>query len=82
MLDEDLAEFYGAGTGRFNEQVRRNLPRFSEDFMFRMTNQGLVPWRSQIVMSNPGASLAHPSLTGYGVLIAINDHQRAGEVPR
>jgi len=34
MLDSDLAELYGVTTKRLNEQVRRNLSRFPEDFMF------------------------------------------------
>lgn len=34
MLDKDLAELYGATTGRLNEQVKRNIDRFPADFMF------------------------------------------------
>jgi hypothetical protein len=34
MLDSDLAELYGVETKRLNEQVRRNIERFPEDFMF------------------------------------------------
>ena len=34
MLDSDLAKLYGVETKRLNEQVRRNLDRFPEDFMF------------------------------------------------
>lgn len=37
MLDRDLARLYGVPTKRLNEQVRRNLKRFPEDFMFRLT---------------------------------------------
>jgi hypothetical protein len=37
MLDSDLAELYGVPTGRFNEQVKRNLERFPEDFRFRIS---------------------------------------------
>ena len=37
MLDSDLAELYGVPTKRLNEQVRRNLSRFPEDFMFQLT---------------------------------------------
>ncbi|MEW6557936.1 MAG: ORF6N domain-containing protein [Elusimicrobiota bacterium] len=35
MLDRDLAELYGVPTKRLNEQVRRNIKRFPDDFMFR-----------------------------------------------
>lgn len=37
MLDRDLAELYGVTTGNFNKAVSRNLERFPEDFMFRLT---------------------------------------------
>lgn len=38
MLDFDLAEMYEVETKRLKEQVRRNIERFPEDFMFRLTN--------------------------------------------
>ena len=37
MIDADLAELYGVQTKRLNEQVKRNLERFPEDFMFQLT---------------------------------------------
>jgi len=37
MLDRDLAKLYGVSTKRINEQVRRNIKRFPEDFMFQLT---------------------------------------------
>ena len=37
MLDEDLAELYGVTTGNLNKAVNRNISRFPEDFMFRLT---------------------------------------------
>ena len=39
MLDRDLAELYGVTTKRLNEQVKRNLKRFPDDFMFQITKQ-------------------------------------------
>lgn len=39
MLDEDLAELYGVETRRLNEQVKRNIGRFPEDFMFQLTKE-------------------------------------------
>jgi len=36
MLDADLAELYGVTTKRLNEQVKRNLDRFPEDFMLQL----------------------------------------------
>lgn len=37
MLDKDLAALYGVSTKRLNEQVKRNIERFPEEFMFRLT---------------------------------------------
>jgi len=37
--DSDLARLYGVTTKRLNEQVRRNLGRFPEDFMFPLTDE-------------------------------------------
>ena len=37
MIDRDLAELYDVPTKRLNEQVRRNIKRFPEDFMFKLT---------------------------------------------
>ena len=36
MLDFDLAEIYGFSVSAFNQQVKRNISRFDEDFMFRL----------------------------------------------
>ena len=41
MLDYDLAELYGYEVKRLNEQVKRNLNRFPEDFMFRLSDNEL-----------------------------------------
>jgi len=52
MLDADLAELYGVETKRLNEQVRRNIERFPEDFMFQLTSEELADLRYQISTSN------------------------------
>jgi len=39
MVDSDLAELYGVTTKRLNEQVKRNIKRFPEDFMFQITKE-------------------------------------------
>jgi len=52
MLDRDLAELYGVETRRLKEQVRRNIERFPEDFMFELTQEELKNWRSQFATSN------------------------------
>jgi len=37
MLDRDLAELYDVSTKALNQAVKRNLKRFPEDFMFKLT---------------------------------------------
>ena len=37
ILDADLAKLYGIETRRLNEQVRRNIDKFPDDFMFQLT---------------------------------------------
>jgi len=37
MLDRDLAQLYDVTTRRLNEQVKRNIKRFPEDFMLQLT---------------------------------------------
>lgn len=39
MLDKDLAEIYGYEVKRLNEQVKRNISRFPEDFMFQLNKE-------------------------------------------
>ena len=36
MINRDLATLYGVETKRLNEQVKRNIKRFPEDFMFQL----------------------------------------------
>jgi hypothetical protein len=54
MLDEDLADLYGVETKRLVEQVKRNLERFPEDFMFQLRKDEAACLRSQIATSNTG----------------------------
>jgi len=39
MLDRDLAKLYGVTTFNLNKAVKRNVDRFPEDFMYRLTKQ-------------------------------------------
>jgi hypothetical protein len=52
MIDRDLAELYGVETKYLKRQVKRNIIRFPEDFMFELTDQEFKEWRSQFVTSN------------------------------
>ena len=38
MLDRDLAEFFGTTTKRLNEQVKRNVAKFPDNFLFQLNN--------------------------------------------
>ena len=51
MLYKDLAEIYGYEVKKLNQQVKRNIERFPEDFMFRLSNSEIDSVRSQIVTS-------------------------------
>jgi hypothetical protein len=52
MLDSDLANLYGVETKRLNEQVRRNIDRFPDDFMFQLIDDEFNNLRSQIATSS------------------------------
>jgi len=39
MLDKDLARLYKVETGQLTRQVRRNIDRFPDDFMFQLTKE-------------------------------------------
>ncbi len=52
MLDRDLAKLYGVTTRVLNQAVKRNIERFPIDFMFQLTKEETVNWKSQIVISN------------------------------
>lgn len=52
MLDRDLAKLYEVPTRRLNEQVKRSMKRFPEDFMFQLTKEEMENWKSQIAISN------------------------------
>jgi len=49
MLDSDLATLYATETKRLKEQVRRNIGRFPEDFMFELTQEE----KEQLIASTP-----------------------------
>jgi hypothetical protein len=54
MLDSDLAELYAVPTSALNQQVKRNMDRFPEDFAFRLTGKEFESLISQTVISNAG----------------------------
>jgi len=56
IMDRDLAEMYGVSTKRLNEQVKRNLERFPDDFMFQLTQEEWEFLRSQNATLKIGGS--------------------------
>ncbi len=52
MLDRDLAKLYNVDTKQLKRQVKRNIERFPEDFMFEMSKEEFEKWRSQFGTSN------------------------------
>jgi phage regulator Rha-like protein len=74
MLDRDLAELYDIKTIRLREQVKRNISRFPENFMFQlnekevnsMVSQNAIPSRKHL-----GGYLPY-AFTEHGVLMLAN----------
>ncbi|MBO5606275.1 MAG: ORF6N domain-containing protein [Treponema sp.] len=52
MIDRDIAELYGVETRRLNEQVKRNIERFPEEFMIQLNEAEFENWKSQIAISD------------------------------
>jgi len=52
LLDRDLAALYGVETSYLKRQVKRNIERFPDDFMFQLSKEELKNWRCQFVTSN------------------------------
>jgi len=86
MLDRDLAVLYGVETRALVQAVKRNLERFPADFMFQLSKGEFTNWRSQIVMSNPGARMglrrAPYAFTEHGALqlASVLNSARAAEM--
>ena len=51
MLDRDLSDLYKTETRVFMQSIKRNIERFPENFMFQLTREEFLNWKSQIVMS-------------------------------
>jgi len=55
MLDFDLAELYEVPTKVLNQAVKRNIKRFPNDFMFRLTQEEWQEMWSQFVTTQEGS---------------------------
>lgn len=70
MIDKDLSELYQVETRRLNEQVKRNLKRFPEDFMFQLSEKEFEILKSQNATSSWGGTRKLPyAFTEHGVLM-------------
>ena len=52
ILDTDLSEIYGYSTKAFNQQVKNNIEKFDEDFMFELTDDEVENLRSNFLTAN------------------------------
>ena len=74
MLDRDLAELYGVKAIRLREQVKRNLERFPDNFMFQLTEEEVETMVSQNAIPSKqhlGGYLPY-AFTEHGVLMLAN----------
>ena len=81
MLDRDLAELYGVETKYLTRQVRRNIERFPEDFMFQLIREEFL--RCQIVTSSWGGRRYLPyafTEQGVAMLSSVLNSKRAIQV--
>ncbi len=74
MIDRDLAELYGVETRRLKEQVKRNIERFPEHYMFELTTQENEILRSQNAILRHGEHSKYLpyAFTEHGVLQLSN----------
>ncbi|MFA7230303.1 MAG: ORF6N domain-containing protein [Victivallaceae bacterium] len=80
LLAYDLADLYGVSTKRLNEQVKRNMERFPEDFMFQLNNSEFEILRSQFATAKLSKARVMPyAFTEHGALMTANvvNSQRA-----
>jgi len=86
MLDGDLATLYGVTTKRLNEQVRRNLKRFPQDFMYQLSDEEFESLRSHFATLKTGRGKHRKYLPhvfteqGIAMLSTVLNSERAIEV--
>lgn len=83
MLDEDLAELYKVETKHLKRQVRRNIERFPEDFMFELSKNEFENLRSQFGTSKWGGTRYTPyafTEQGIAMLSSVLNSQTAIKV--
>ena len=66
MLDSELAALYIVETKHLKRQVRRNIERFPDDFMFELTNEEYRILRSQFGTLKQGGHSKYPPMAFTG----------------
>ena len=61
MLDMDLAKIYGYSTKDFNRQVKNNIEKFEQDFMFQLTDEECEILRCKNSTSSWGGRRYNPA---------------------
>jgi hypothetical protein len=83
MFDRDLADLYGVPTKSLNLAVKRNLARFPEDFMIRLTQNEIINLRFHFETSSWGGRRHLPycfTQEGVAMLSSILHSERAVQV--
>ena len=83
MLSMNLAALYEVEPRVLNQAVKRSLERFSEDFMFQLTQDEYANLKSQSVISSWGGSRALPHAfteQGVAMLSSVLNSPRAVQV--
>ena len=84
MLDRDLAKLYGVKVKRLNEQVKRNMKRFPDDFMFQLSWKEIESLRSQFVTLKQGQNIKYLPYVfteqGVAMLSSVLNSERAIQV--
>lgn len=83
MLDRDLAVLYAVKTKQLTRQVRRNLSRFPDDFMFQLTKKEALDLRCQIGTSSWGGRRYRPYVfteQGVAMISSVLNSERAIQV--
>ena len=83
MLDRDLSLLYKVETKRLNEQVKRNIERFPEDFMFQLSKYDVEILKSQNATSSWGGDRRLPyafTEQGIAMLSSVLKSQTAVDV--
>ncbi|MCK5464332.1 MAG: ORF6N domain-containing protein [Bacteroidales bacterium] len=83
MLDQDLAVLYDVETKRLNEQVKRNISRFPDDFMFQLNKEEFIDLKSQFATSSWGGRRKPPlAFSEHGILMlsSVLNYDRAIKV--